>query len=102
MGSRSAPRASPAACAIETADFPRGQAAGGSALPPAAGCLLRVYAARAGHSRALHSARHADPRPPHAMTRPQATADAGHASLLLIEDHRDIAESIVDFLEPRG
>jgi len=25
-----------------------------------------------------------------------------HASVLLIEDHRDIAESIVDFLEPRG
>jgi DNA-binding response OmpR family regulator len=36
------------------------------------------------------------------MTRSQATADARHASLLLIEDHRDIAESIVDFLEPRG
>jgi DNA-binding response OmpR family regulator len=25
-----------------------------------------------------------------------------HCSVLLIEDHRDIAESIVDFLEPRG
>ena len=36
------------------------------------------------------------------MTRPQATTDAPHASLLLIEDHRDIAESIVDYLEPRG
>ena len=40
--------------------------------------------------------------PPYAMTRPQATTDAPHASLLLIEDHRDIAESIVDYLEPRG
>jgi len=37
------------------------------------------------------------------MNRPNAqTDDARAASLLLIEDHRDIAESIVDFLEPRG
>lgn len=37
------------------------------------------------------------------MNRPNAqTDDARSASLLLIEDHRDIAESIVDFLEPRG
>jgi DNA-binding response OmpR family regulator len=37
------------------------------------------------------------------MTRQQApTDDARQASLLLIEDHRDIAESILDFLEPRG
>jgi len=37
------------------------------------------------------------------MTRSNALQDeARHASLLLIEDHRDIAESIVDFLEPRG
>jgi DNA-binding response OmpR family regulator len=37
------------------------------------------------------------------MTRQHAqTDDARQASLLLIEDHRDIAESILDFLEPRG
>jgi DNA-binding response OmpR family regulator len=37
------------------------------------------------------------------MTRQHAPPDdARQASLLLIEDHRDIAESIVDFLEPRG
>jgi DNA-binding response OmpR family regulator len=37
------------------------------------------------------------------MTRQHAQPDdARQASLLLIEDHRDIAESIVDFLEPRG
>jgi DNA-binding response OmpR family regulator len=37
------------------------------------------------------------------MTRPQSPKDeTRQASLLLIEDHRDIAGSIVDFLEPRG
>jgi DNA-binding response OmpR family regulator len=37
------------------------------------------------------------------MTRQHAPPDyPRQASLLLIEDHRDIAESIVDFLEPRG
>ena len=37
------------------------------------------------------------------MNRPTAPADdARTVSLLLIEDHRDIAESIVDYLEPRG
>jgi DNA-binding response OmpR family regulator len=37
------------------------------------------------------------------MTRHHATPDdPRQSSLLLIEDHRDIAESIVDFLEPRG
>jgi DNA-binding response OmpR family regulator len=29
-------------------------------------------------------------------------AETRHTTLLLIEDHRDIAESIVDYLEPRG
>lgn len=37
------------------------------------------------------------------MTRTQAAPEQlQQASLLLIEDHRDIAESIVDFLEPHG
>ncbi len=37
------------------------------------------------------------------MIRPHALPDeTRQASLLLIEDHRDIAESIVDFLEPHG
>lgn len=30
------------------------------------------------------------------------SGETRHTTLLLIEDHRDIAESIVDFLEPRG
>jgi DNA-binding response OmpR family regulator len=37
------------------------------------------------------------------MTRQHAQSeDPRQAHLLLVEDHRDIAESIVDFLEPRG